>query len=285
MEMLAESVQVLVIDDLVALWVDVAMFAVAFLSALCALFAYRHQRNRSKKDAACKLAAQYADDILEKYGFVGNVYYNTGLDEYVKHTINFNDIFNFDNAELDALLKGKVEREQFDKKMADIDPEKILLCRILRSHSQADRDRISEDYVKVDEEGSPTLYNASLLLKDFFQEQVELLNQLEHFSMSCRYGLSDEKILYQSLHKTFLAMVWMLYPAISSRNISEEDKTYTNVIWLFLKWRKRLVRIKAKAERKKRYHERRAARAMVKVASEQAKAEKVKAEVYSGKRV
>ena len=283
--MVDACVRVLVIDDLMSFWVDLGMFSVAFLSALCALFAYRHQRNRSKKDAACKLAAQYADDILKKYGFVGNVYYNVGLDEYIKQMINFNEIQNFDDAELNTLLEGKVERDEFDKKMTDIDPEKILLCRIVNASSQADRDRMSEDYIKLNEEGGHTICNPSMLLTDFFQDQVELLNQLEHFSMSCRYGLSDEKILYQSLHKTFLAMVWLLYPAISCRNINDEDKTYTNVIWLFSKWRKRLIRIKAKAERKKRIHEKRADRAMAKVASEQNKAKKVKAGVYSGKRV
>ena len=67
--------------------------------------------------------------------------------------------------------------------------------------------------------------------------------------MQCRYGVADEKLLYQSLHQTFLAEVQLLYLQISIVNKSSEDKYYTNTIWLFEKWKKRLMKYRAKNQR------------------------------------
>ena len=56
--------------------------------------------------------------------------------------------------------------------------------------------------------GEERIQNESYLLMDLQQEISDLLNRLEYFCMTCRYGLADEKILYQSLHATFISLVF-----------------------------------------------------------------------------
>ena len=94
--------------------------------------------------------------------------------------------------------------------------------------------------------------NGQFLQVDFNQEISGLLNELEWFAMNCKYGLADEGLLYQSLHQTFLSTVWMLYFFISSRNENNADKLYTNLCWLFIKWRDRLMEIMDNSEAEKR---------------------------------
>ena len=87
--------------------------------------------------------------------------------------------------------------------------------------------------------------------------------------MNCRYGLADEELIYQSLHQVFLSTVLMLYPIICESNTSNEDKHYTSIIWLFVKWRDRLIGIKQEAFDKKQKFLK--------------KAEAIKTKVHSGK--
>lgn len=86
--------------------------------------------------------------------------------------------------------------------------------------------------------------------------------------MNCKYGLADEELLYQSLHQTYISTVWLLYFFISHENENNEDKLYTNVCWLFLKWRDRLMEIRDRKEAEKQGY------------LDRAKA--VKAKVYEG---
>lgn len=61
--------------------------------------------------------------------------------------------------------------------------------------------------------------------------------------MSCRYGLADEEMLYQSLHQTYISQVRLLYFYICVNNTTNEDNVYTNLIWLFNVWKTRLKEI------------------------------------------
>lgn len=250
---------------------DVLMLILTLVSVICAYKAYQHQRNRSKKAAACELARYYAGEIIEKNSLIANVFNYSKLDNYIKETICLNDIKRFDRDELEELLKAKgIGLDEFLKKIYSVDPIVIFNVRIVRCCSAQERDLTVNDYIDIDETtGEKKLRNASLLCSDFFQEISDLLNQLEWFAMNCHYGLADEELLYQSLHQTFLSTVWVLYPFISNGNIGNEDKLYTNVIWLFDKWHARLAEIKEKAEKKKKELQR--------------KADEVKPEVFSGR--
>ena len=118
---------------------------------------------------------------------------------------------------------------------------------------------------------------------DFLDKVSDTLNNLEWFSMSCRYGISDEEILYQSLHSTFLSTIWMLYFYISDLNGTNEDKLFTNIIWLFDKWRKRLIDIQKDAEKQQAKAERKIKTAERKKAAAEQELKQIRPKVHSGK--
>lgn len=259
-------------------FVNAALLVVTLVSAICAFLAYFHQKNRSKKDTACRLASHYADIILEENKLVSSVYKGAELDSYIKNTIDMKAIRHFDHQELKVILQERnIDYDTFRRKLAEIDPSIILNCRILRAGSVSERETTYASFMRTDEQtGAQYICNEALLRMDLNQEIDDLLNQLEWFAMNCRYGLADEALLYQPLHQTFLSIVWMLYPTISIRNRTGDSKLYTNIIWLFLKWRKRLDQIIGRTMRKKEF--------LMKMADKaQGMAEAIRVKIYSGK--
>lgn len=250
--------------------VDVLLLIVTVLSVACAFFAYGHQKARNKKDTACNLAKHYADSIINKYADIVNVFVETGISSEIKDLVNIADLKYFNADELKTLTKDNAQRAKaLFEKTKSIDPEVILAVRMNNVCSPMERDGMFQYYVVHDEEGNRSVRNGRYLQLEFSEEIANLLNELEWFAMNCRYRLADEKLLYQSLHQTFLSTVWLLYFHISAQNTNNEDKLYTNVIWLFGEWRDRLLKITKKAEKKKsKYIE---------------KANAVKTEIYTGR--
>ncbi len=126
-----------------------------------------------------------------------------------------------------------------------------MSAKLIFSETIDDRHSLINEYLdNVDKESNPILSKNPALLKNEFLDSVyDFLNALEWFSMSCQYGIADEEILYQSLHKTFLSTVWLLYFYIAYQNESNEDKLFTNIIWLFNKWHDRLYNVQQKAQK------------------------------------
>ena len=292
--MLAECATELTTEFSWSLIVNIVMAVIALISAVFAFLTYDHQKNRSKKAEACNLAAHYAKVILDKNAFITNVFVQTGIDQYIKSNIRMNDVQNFDRSEMERLLAAKnISLKEFMDKVYDIDPIVVFNCKIARTCATIERELIMADYIAVDKEsGERKLRNEKFLLNDFYQEIGELLNQLEWFGMNFQYEIADEALLYQSLHKTYLSMVWMLYPFISYQNTSNEDKLFTNVVWLFDVWRKRLKKITDKAKSKRDAYRKKADRSQrkadkesEKAKKERQKAESVKAKIHKGQKV
>lgn len=68
---------------------------------------------------------------------------------------------------------------------------------------------------------------------------TETLNNLEFFAMHFTHGTADESVVYQSLHQTYLDIVYVLYYNIAVLNELENSKYYTNIIELYKIWKKR----------------------------------------------
>ena len=68
---------------------------------------------------------------------------------------------------------------------------------------------------------------------------METLNNLEFFSMNFNYNIADESVVYQSLHKTFLEVVYLLYYNIAVNNEPGDKKLFTNIIELYNLWQKK----------------------------------------------
>ena len=268
--LLEQPIIIKLCGDWTSATVDVIMLIVTVSSVLCAFFAYAHQKARNKKDAACSLAKHYAESVINKYADLINIYNMIGISADVKRLVDIAEINNFDTAEMNELTKGKENaRDNLFEKIDYIDPAIILEVRMRRCRSATERNAMFDLYKPTEEDKEKTIANWDSLQVEFREEIFELLNELEWFAMNCRYRLADEELLYQSLHKTFLSTVWLLYFHISRHNEKNEDKLYTNVIWLFVKWRDRLHEITKKTEkRRQRYLK---------------KAGSIRTPVYSGK--
>lgn len=270
--MLATTFSITVSGDWISAIMDTLMFVVAAVSAWYAYRAYRHQKDRSRKESACNLAKYYANNIIGKYSDITTVFRTAGITDMIQSIFDMRDLQEFSKEELAEFLdESKISLEDFEKKLVEIDPKYLLGVRMSRSCSEDDRIRTISSYTISDNNGGYKIVNGEYLQSDFTQEISDLLNELEWFAMNCQYDLADEELLYQSLHQTFLSTVWMLYFFISVRNVNNEDKLYTNVIWLFLKWRDRLIAITDKKEAERQ------------ALLEQAKS--VKAPVYSGRKL
>ena len=53
------------------------------------------------------------------------------------------------------------------------------------------------------------------------------------------YNIADESVVYQSLHKTFLEVVYLLYYNIAVNNEPGDKKLFTNIIELYNLWQKK----------------------------------------------
>lgn len=230
-------------NEIIAIVIDSALLLITVISAIIALFAYRHQKKRRKKEEACNLAKFYSKNIICKYSLITRVLERSGITARIRECFDMNKIADFSYEELSALLSG-ANVEDFISEIKNIEPGIILSVRVAAATSPLEREILMDSYIKENSEtGEKEIVQGSYLQQDFFQDVSDLLNELEWFSMTCRYGIADETLIYQSLHQTFLSTVWLLYVFIANLNKDNVNKYYTNIIWLFKLWWKRLDRI------------------------------------------
>lgn len=245
----ALTVNITLTGDWISAIMDTLMVIIAALSAWYAYKAYRHQKDRCKKEAACNLAKYYANNVIDKYGDITSVFRASGITEMIRSAFELRGLKDFDKEELLRFLdKSELSFDEFEKRMTKIDPRHLLNAKICRSCSPEERTSTVSSYTTLGENDVVQVINGEFLQLEFEDEICNLLNELEWFAMNCQYGLADERMLYQSLHQTYLSTVWMLYFFISKANVNNEDKLYTNIIWLFITWRDRLVDITDKKE-------------------------------------
>ena len=260
------------IIDVASFVVGILMLFVAIGSAFYAFKAYKHQKERAKKATACELAKYYAENIIEDGTVIVNALAMSGYRDYITDIVSYDDMQEFTKKEFEQILKKKSANysECLDR-IKKIDPGIVFRCRLARVYSLEKISSAINDTVKFDEDHNAQYPTASNIRTDFMQDVTKLMNMLEWFSMNCFYGIADEKILYQSLHKTFLSTMLLLYPLICDDNDCNADKCFTNAIWLFTKWRDRLNQITDVPEAKRKKLLR--------------KLERIEQKVYSGKRI
>ncbi len=240
---------------------EILMLLITVASVICAFAAYRHQKRRAKKERACELAKDYAEK-LKRFGQLTYVYDATGYSDLVKKAFSLDKMVYFSRKEMERLLKdAKISEKEIDSKIDDANPEIFLTYGRFDLSLIDDLDRYNEQYGGIVSGSGAAEYKREKELKDKFKRDATTLrNEMEHFCMCCRYGLADEKVLYQSLHQTFFSFVWSMYYEISRLNDSSEDRYFTNIIYLYGVWKKRFDKARKKAENRRRKRERAEAR-------------------------
>ena len=251
------------ITDIISAIASTLLLIVTVVSVICAINAYHHQKNRAKKDAACELAYIYAKEVIPKNAWISNVFEQSGQMEITKKAFPIDRIENFTYDEMSKLAKeAHMDASVIEKGMIDIDPICLVNMLAFETKDIAERRMLFEEYTKYDEEAKKKVAKNPVFLQIQFADAVtELMNTLEWFAMNCRYGLADEAIIFQSLHQTYLSIVWSLYWYISNNNKKQESKYYTNLIWLFKEWRSRLEEQTESVEENRRAFEQEIAKA------------------------
>lgn len=244
----------------VALGVDIAqavlnlvLLIITGVSVYYAFQAYFHQKERAKKDAACDLARYYAHDIIQRYDLVCYTFNSSKKEKRIKELFPYDCLKEFSYKEMENILTEQGHDPiQIVQELDWIDPVIIYQGIVQYASNIEERHAISDECIKTKEDSSGKstveIIHPERLILTFHHEVVMLLNDLEWFAMSCRYGLADEEMLYQSLHLTFLSSVWLLYHYICRNNHENKDKLFTNVIWLFNTWADRLREIEKEAQ-------------------------------------
>lgn len=245
--------------------INAILLIVTLISVICAFGAYRHQKLRSKKDAACSLAKYYANNIIPRINYIVGVFASSGFDEKVHKAFPLEVIKEFNYNEAVTIAKEEKEVLQLATELLNMDPRAIYSEKIRTAKTVDERHTLAKEYTVWKKDESGTKSTVSIIHTDILQDELmttvqDLLNDLEWFSMNFHYNLADEQLLYQSLHQSFISNVWLLYLYIALCNKPGSGKFYTNTIWLFLLWRDRLrelqsQNLKEQAERTERIKE------------------------------
>ena len=224
---------------------------VAIVGVIISVRQYVHTSNNEivkfKNDQVQKaidLAEYYKDNILCNMYMINQVYYLTGIKDIVDK-IKKSDMKNFDKHELDEILSVS-EKEKLKEIMQSEEFYSVVaaVCRdyninVLDTVIQRDQ----EGNIILDNNGQPKKYvevNKNKVI-DLFMNRIvsETLNNLEYFSMHFTYNTANDTVVYQSLHKTYLDVVQLLYYNIAINNDKGADRLFTNVIELYNIWQER----------------------------------------------
>ncbi len=188
----------------------------------------RHKEVRARKEAAVSFAREYAKNLLPKISIIENILSQT-YNPKDPHELK-NDVLepliitNFTKGALESNNKLKTYTALFQNRTYPIESELIL-----------------EKYNSLGKIHIPPKGNASddkykeILNKSFKSILIRTLNELEQFAMAVNQNVAESKILFPSLHETYLQFVKYSYPYICLSNL-EYEKFYTNIIQLYRTW-------------------------------------------------
>lgn len=192
--------------------------------------------NNSRIQKAIDLSEYYKDNILCNISFIYHVYRESKILD-ILNQVNRNSMKDFDVHELQNIFSKKQEEE-----IAKIINSEKFIDIIIKWSDVYSKDQICKSIIvkKGDRVVEAKEINKAKVIDYFINNVIcETLNNMEFFSMHFNYETADEKVVYQSLHKTYLEMVRLLYYDISSNNKTGEQKLFTNVIELYNKWKKK----------------------------------------------
>lgn len=192
----------------------------------------RRNEFRSRKEAAYKIAREYADDVLSNMGFIQSV---------LSVTFNQQDPTKLEkilqSANIESFLSSDSKANSaysdyvnifLNEKDDNINYDTINTFSIVyKIPGFMDIAMINEDSAKK--------HLANIRFESML---FDTLNTLECFAMSVNQNVSDSEMLYASVHQTFLKFVKYVYPFICKQNIDEE-RFYPNIIKLYYSWNKK----------------------------------------------
>ena len=212
---------------------------------------YRVKNEKDEAEKAIKLAEIYVNEIINNISYLNVVYKMLGISKIISY-INTTKMKQFDKYELDELLTEE-QQQEIEKKLTDIDTEILISARqtFIKNKDINIMEKISQIAVP-DENQVPKEIVKIVLNNEFISIKSETLNKLEYICMYFNTKVANSKVVYQSLHQTFLKSIKLLYYDMAKININIKDKYYTNIIKLFNEWNMMYLQAHAKEIESKR---------------------------------
>ena len=200
--------------------------------------------NYQKREKAIEMAKVFSE-LIDKTILVSEVLKN--LEAINKINISdsdYNHLNYFDEDELEKLFDeddlGKIKSEI---NIENIGLEKYISAYAITGDSSLNKFKdeiiflINEKFLRNEKTKQEYDKMDIIIKREFSKTMVELLNQLEWFSMHFMSDIAEEKTVYQSLHQIYLKTIKLYYPHIAYLNRKGiKDKYYCNIIGLYVKW-------------------------------------------------
>lgn len=189
-----------------------------------------------RKEKASELSKFYAEEIIPRMSYANRIIMAIHLDKLMRGVSKVT-IKEFSKRELDDLAGQNIINE-INSAIANLD---VNVFKRARSRLREDQ-RLSIS----SKEGSQ---DKNYYINEYHQIVSDMLNKLEYFSMCLNSDIADKKLLYQSLHQTFFAIVTQFYYALAKANNTIEDRYYTHITKLYFVWMKEYGRKCDKAKK------------------------------------
>lgn len=185
---------------------------------------------------AIDLSEYYKDNILRYYPAIYYIFSHTGITD-ILDTIKPEQMKEFDSQELNHIftpaqinrLKELQKTDEFVKSVIEANDIYNLHLKIHGSKREIEREGSIEITIAIDKFSVAIAFTSNLI--------NDVLNNMEFFALHFKHHTADESVIYQSLHQSYFEIILYMYYYIAKNNTDPTNKFYTNVIWLFNKWR------------------------------------------------
>lgn len=187
---------------------------------------------------AIDLSEYYKDNILKYFPAIKYIYQNSGITD-ILNSLNNKELNDFDCYELKEFFTESQIKKLKSIQSSDLFQNIVIdAIDIYHLDSKIDIREFKEE--ENGEEKTIIKYKESDTIIAYLSDLVNrVLNNLEFFALHFRYNTADESVVYQSLHQSYLEIVPYLYYYIANGNTNPSNRYYTNVSWLYIKWREK----------------------------------------------
>lgn len=181
---------------------------------------------------AIDLSEYYKDNILKYFPAIRYIFEKIGVLELFNR-ISIDNMKDFDICELNKLLKPHEINHLKELQKSD-----NFTKAVLEANDIYGLELQFLSLATTSEEVETKVFDKNAFVTIFMANLMNVtLNNLEFFALHFHHNTADESVIYQSLHQTFLGNMPYLYYYIANNNTDPSNKLYTNVIWLFNKWK------------------------------------------------
>jgi hypothetical protein len=222
-------------------WIAAIGSSLTLLVVCFYIFQYINNNRRHKYEKAIEYANIYANEVLPQMGYIYELYDSANVED-ILHKVRNAKLSDFDYTEYDAILTAN-EKRNFENAFRNLDLNKYVQAHEKHFQNPYPYCITSLDLENIPEYIEPAKNVEKMLIQMYSFEYDKLcehiLNTLETIAMGYILKVANEKVVYCSLHQSFIKTAEILYLKIAPKNIKPEDKLYSYIARLYREWKTR----------------------------------------------